>query len=63
VVSGGVLGTMKLLLDQKYGRKTLTAISDTLGKNIRTNSESLCGVSNTSEKNKQWRSHQFVFQP
>ena len=50
VVSGGVLGTMKLLLDQKYGRKTLEDLSDTLGNNIRTNSESLCGVSNAAEK-------------
>lgn len=44
VVSGGVLGTMDLLLKQKYQYKTLPHLSDTLGENLRTNSESLCGV-------------------
>lgn len=42
VVSGGVLGTVKLLLNQKYNLKTLSGLSDTLGKNVRTNSETLC---------------------
>lgn len=44
VVSGGVLGTMDLLLKQKYETGTLSRLSDTLGENLRTNSESLCGV-------------------
>lgn len=44
VVSGGVLGTMDLLLRQKYETKTMTNLSDRLGENLRTNSESLCGV-------------------
>lgn len=44
VVSGGVLGTMELLLKQKYEQKTLTKLSNRLGENLRTNSESLCGV-------------------
>ncbi len=44
VVSGGVLGTMDLLLKQKYHYKTLPNLSNTLGENLRTNSESLCGV-------------------
>ncbi|MBV6440290.1 MAG: GMC family oxidoreductase [Haliscomenobacteraceae bacterium CHB4] len=44
VVSGGVLGTMDLLLRQKYQFKTLPALSDKLGDNILTNSEMLSGV-------------------
>lgn len=44
VVSGGVLGTMDLLLRQKYQYKTLPGLSDTLGRNILTNSEMLSGV-------------------
>jgi cholesterol oxidase len=44
VVSGGVLGTMDLLLKQKYVHKTLTNLSDKLGENILTNSEMLSGV-------------------
>ncbi len=50
IVSGGVLGTMNLLLKQKYKHKTLTALSDRLGDNIMTNSESLCGVSHADRK-------------
>lgn len=50
VVSGGVLGTMNLLLRQKYKFKTLTKLSDKLGENILTNSESLCGVSRADRK-------------
>ena len=44
VFSGGVLGTMDLLLKQKYKYKSLPLISSTIGHNIRTNSEMLCGV-------------------
>jgi cholesterol oxidase len=44
VVSGGVLGTMDLLLRQKLVHKTLPDLSDTLGDNILTNSEMLSGV-------------------
>lgn len=50
IVSGGVLGTMDLLLKQKYKYKTLPNLSDQLGENILTNSESLCGVSNADRK-------------
>ncbi len=45
VFSGGVLGTMDLLLKQKHKYGTLTNLSDRLGENLRTNSESLCGTS------------------
>jgi len=50
VVSGGVLGTMNLLLRQKYHFQSLPKISDQLGQNILTNSESLCGVSHANRK-------------
>lgn len=44
VVSGGVLGTLDLLLKQKHIFKTLPHLSDKLGDNILTNSEMLSGV-------------------
>lgn len=42
IFAGGVLGTMDLLL--KLKESTLPNLSDTLGKGVRTNSESLIGV-------------------
>ncbi|HKI44637.1 MAG TPA: GMC oxidoreductase [Balneolales bacterium] len=50
IFSGGVLGTLDLLLRQKYKLGTLTNLSDQLGENLRTNSESLCGSSAASTK-------------
>ncbi len=50
VCSGGVLGTLDLLLKQKYLNKTLTDISDKLGDNILTNSEMLSGVGGADRK-------------
>src|SRR5690606_13178960 len=50
VVSGGVLGTMNLLLQQKHEFKTMRNLSDTLGFSVRTNSESLCGVLSKDRK-------------
>lgn len=44
VVSGGVLGTLDLLLKQKHVHKTLPNLSDKLGENLLTNSEMLSGV-------------------
>ena len=44
VFSGGVLGSMDLLLKQKYIHQTLPLLSNSLGESIRTNSEMLCGV-------------------
>jgi cholesterol oxidase len=44
VVSGGVLGTLDLLLKQKHIYKTLPRLSDQLGFNLLTNSEMLSGV-------------------
>lgn len=50
IVSGGVLGTLKLLLKQKYVYKTLIKLSDRLGETLRTNSESLCTATNASQR-------------
>jgi cholesterol oxidase len=44
VVSGGVLGTLDLLLKQKHIYKTLPELSGRLGYNLLTNSEMLSGV-------------------
>ncbi len=48
VFAAGVLGTMNLLL--KIKNDSLLALSDTLGKGIRTNSESLIGVTTFDKK-------------
>ncbi|TVR82335.1 MAG: GMC family oxidoreductase [Chitinophagaceae bacterium] len=50
IVSAGVLGTLKLLFKQKQKFKTLPDISEKLGENLLTNSESICGVTNIPEK-------------
>jgi cholesterol oxidase len=50
VVSGGVLGTLDLLLRQKHVYKTLPGLSDKLGENILTNSEMLSGVTAADRK-------------
>lgn len=50
VMSGGVLGTMNLLLHEKFVSGNLSKLSDTLGENVRTNSESLCGIAMANEK-------------
>ena len=44
IVSAGVLGTLSLLFRQKFDVKTLPELSDRLGENLLTNSESLSGV-------------------
>ena len=51
IFSGGVLGTVELLL--KLKKKSLSRLSDLLGKRIRTNSESLIGVT-TYDKTKEF---------
>jgi cholesterol oxidase len=50
IFSGGVLGSLKLLLHQKHIYKTLPNISDRLGENLRTNSETLCTASGANVK-------------
>jgi cholesterol oxidase len=50
IVAGGTLGTLDLLLKQKYKYHTLPQLSDKLGHKVRTNSETLCAISRASEK-------------
>lgn len=50
IVAAGALGTLDLLLKQKYRYSSLTALSDTLGNELRTNAETLCAVSGANEK-------------
>jgi cholesterol oxidase len=45
VVAAGTLGTLELLLKQKYKYNTLPHLSDALGSELRTNAETLCAVS------------------
>lgn len=51
IVSAGVLGTLDLLLKQKYKYQTLPMLSHALGENFRTNSESLCAITGNEKLN------------
>ncbi len=48
VLAGGVLGTVPLLLKMK--KKSLTQLSDMIGRQIRTNNESLIGITTLDKK-------------
>jgi len=50
IISAGTLGTLELLLKQKYRYSSLPLISDQLGYNLRTNAETLSAVSGAKEK-------------
>ena len=50
IMAGGTLGTLELLLKQKYKYGTLPLLSDRLGYELRTNAETLCAVSGATEK-------------
>lgn len=50
IVAAGVLGTLKFLFEQKHKYKTLPQISETLGHNLLTNSETLTAVSGINKK-------------
>ncbi len=63
VFSAGVLGTMKLLFQQKQEYATLPDLSDRLGENLRTNSESLCGIAGIKEKMNHGLAISRVFEP
>lgn len=63
VVSAGVMGTLKLLMRQKHELRTLPALSDQLGASLRTNSESLCGISGIPEKVNHGVAISRVFEP
>jgi len=50
IVAAGTLGTLELLLKQKFRYRTLPGLSDKLGYELRTNAETLCAVSGASVK-------------
>ncbi|KPK80746.1 MAG: hypothetical protein AMS27_16220 [Bacteroides sp. SM23_62_1] len=50
ILAGGTLGTLELLLKQKHKYKTLPGLSDRLGENVLTNSETLSAVSGIKQK-------------
>jgi cholesterol oxidase len=63
IFSGGVLGTLNFLFKQKYKYKTLPLISDTLGHNLLTNSETLTSVSGVKMKTNNGVAITSVFHP
>ena len=63
VVAAGALGTLELLLKQKYRYGTLPLLSGTLGHELRTNAETLCAVSGASEKMNNGLAITSVFSP
>ncbi|MEI7492135.1 MAG: GMC family oxidoreductase [Bacteroidota bacterium] len=63
VIAGGVLGTMKLLLHQKYIYKTMPGLSDRLGEGLRTNSETLCTASHANVKLNNGLAISSIFKP
>jgi cholesterol oxidase len=63
ILAGGTLGTMELLLKQKYKYKSLPAISDRLGYGVLTNSETLCAVSSIPQKMNNGLAITSVFNP
>ena len=63
VVAAGALGTLELLLKQKYHYFTLPLLSDKLGYELRTNAETLCAASGSSEKMNNGLAITSVFSP
>ncbi|TAL60622.1 MAG: GMC family oxidoreductase [Bacteroidetes bacterium] len=63
IVAAGTLGTLELLLKQKYKYVTLPVLSDRLGYELRTNAETLCAVSGISEKMNNGLALTSVFRP
>jgi cholesterol oxidase len=63
IVAGGTLGTLELLLKQKYKYRSLPGLSDTLGHELRTNAQSLCAVSSAMEKMNNGLAITSVFEP
>jgi cholesterol oxidase len=63
IVAAGALGTLELLLKQKYRYATLPDLSDKLGHQLRTNAETLCAVSGASQKLNNGLAITSVFKP
>ena len=63
ILAGGTLGTIELLLKQKFKYKSLPAFSDRLGHGILTNSETFCAVSSIPQKMNNGLAITSVFNP
>lgn len=63
IVAAGALGTLELLLKQKYKYGTLPLLSDKLGFELRTNAETLCAASGAKEKMNNGLAITSVFSP
>jgi cholesterol oxidase len=63
VIAAGTLGTLELLLKQKFKYGTLPLLSEKLGYNLRTNAETLCAVSGAKEKLNNGLAITSVFRP
>ena len=63
IVAAGSLGTLELLLKQKYRYNTLPGLSDKLGFELRTNAETLCAVSSARDKMNNGLAITSVFSP
>ncbi len=63
IIAAGTLGTLELLLAQKYKYHTLPLLSDKLGNELRTNAETLCAVSGSKEKMNNGLAITSVFRP
>jgi cholesterol oxidase len=63
IMAAGTLGTLKLLLKQKYRYNTLPLLSEKLGHQLRTNAETLCAVSGAREKMNNGLAITSVFSP
>lgn len=63
IVAAGALGTLDLLLKQKYKYNTLPLLSGKLGFELRTNAETLCAVSGAKEKMNNGLAITSVFSP
>jgi len=63
VVAAGTLGTLELLLKQKYRYNTLPFLSEKLGYELRTNAETLCAVSGARGKMNNGLAITSVFSP
>jgi cholesterol oxidase len=63
VLAAGTLGTLELLLKQKYRYGTLPLLSDKLGYELRTNAQTLCAISGSKDKMNNGLAITSVFSP
>jgi cholesterol oxidase len=63
IVAAGTLGTLELLLKQKYKYNNLPLLSDMIGHELRTNAETLCAVSGAKGKMNNGLAITSVFSP